>query len=265
MRNHIVSIDWEQLELRLYAVLANDKKMKRRLLRGEDVHSTTTEQIFGKVTKKYRDQVKQASYAIIYGGGSKAIMRQLDVPKSEAEFVLKSYHKANPMIAKYLQNMAQQMVYHGRTTYTLFGRARTILHGKDQSAVNSVIQGTAADMLKISIHRVYTYLKRQHIYHLALDKPSNDRLIIPVHDELLLSLYPDHHYIILGVSDILTDWPVFDVPMPVDVAWSPTSWGECEPWEVTKDEQKQYDMSKNLRPRSFWTKKLLEEFSVSTS
>jgi DNA polymerase I len=183
-----LSADYSQIELRLMAHFSQDPHMVEAFRSGQDVHAATAAKIFGvsieEVTKDQRRQAKTANFGIIYGISAFGLAQQLDCSRSEAKALIDGYFAAFPGVIDYIERqkeLARQQGY----AVTLFGRKRylpdivshnaTVRSFAERNAVNSPIQGTAADFIKMAMVGISNRLKAEGL---------QAKMIMQVHDEL---------------------------------------------------------------------------------
>lgn len=183
-----LSADYSQIELRLMAHFSQDPHMLEAFRSGQDVHAATAAKIFGvtieEVTKDQRRQAKTANFGIIYGISAFGLAQQLDCSRSEAKALIDGYFAAFPGVIDYIERqkeLARQQGY----AVTLFGRKRylpdivshnaTVRSFAERNAVNSPIQGTAADIIKMAMVAISNRLKAEGL---------QTKMIMQVHDEL---------------------------------------------------------------------------------
>ena len=186
----LIDADYSQIELRLLAALAEDESMISAFEHGEDIHTATAATVFGvpreAVTPELRKRAKAVNFGILYGMGAFSLSEDLHTSLAAAKSYIESYFAAYPQIDRYLKEVVAAAYRDGFVT-TLFGRRRYIPELKMQNknmqrfgervAMNSPIQGTAADIIKIAMIRVDKRLKES-----GLDA----RLVLQVHDELIV-------------------------------------------------------------------------------
>ena len=191
----IVDADYSQIELRLLAHIAGDEAMIEAYREGIDIHTMTACKVFGvepeQVTLELRKRAKAVNFGIVYGIGEYSLSEDIGVSRAQAKQYIESYFAGFPQVASYLSSIKEQAAQDGYVT-TYFGRKRYIpelasanknlRHFGERVAMNSPIQGTAADIMKLAIVKVDKELKKR-----SLDA----RLILQVHDELLLEAHRD--------------------------------------------------------------------------
>lgn len=238
----LVSIDYSQIELRIAAILSGDKKMIDIFVREEDVHTGVAVRVFGvdadKVTSEMRRQAKVINFGILYGMGVNALRSNLggDTTRAEAQEFLHAYFNTFTRLAEYLEEVREEARKTGYTL-TLFNRRRyfpaissSVPHLRAQAermAINAPIQGTAADIMRVAMNRVYQ--KITQVYD-----TEQVRILLQVHDELLLevaesvadTVIPDVAH---EMESVLADAECHGVPILVDVA-SGTNWADMHPF-----------------------------------
>ena len=186
----LVDADYSQIELRVLAHMAEDAQMIAAFQRGEDIHTRTAAQVMGlpeeMVTPQLRSQAKAVNFGIVYGIGAFSLSQDIGVTVSEADQYIKNYLNTYSGVKAYMDRTIQFAKEHGYVK-TLFGRRRylpeltasnkvTRAFG-ERVAMNTPIQGTAADIIKIAMVRVFQRLEQEKL---------RARLILQVHDELLV-------------------------------------------------------------------------------
>ena len=186
----LVGADYSQIELRIVAHLSGDPALIEAFRAGEDVHAATARRIFnlppGPIDPALRARAKVVNFGIIYGMGARSLSQQMGLPLAEAEAFIRQYFQVYARVRAYLDATLDEARRRGWVA-TLLGRRRYLpglasLHGGQRSnaeraAINTPIQGSAADLMKLAMIRVHDALKRH--------RPSA-RLLLQVHDELLL-------------------------------------------------------------------------------
>ena len=186
----LIDADYSQIELRLLASMADDENMIEAFAAGADIHTSTAARVFGiapeQVTPELRKRAKAVNFGILYGMGAHSLSEDLHIGIGQAKAYIESYFAAYPAIDAYLKNTVEQAYRDGYVT-TLFGRRRYIpelkmqnknmQHFGERVAMNSPIQGTAADIIKIAMIRVHEKLQKSDL---------DARLVLQVHDELIV-------------------------------------------------------------------------------
>ena len=182
--------DYSQIELRVLASIANDENMINAFSGGTDIHTATAAQVFGlpeeMITPELRSRAKAVNFGIVYGIGAFSLSKDIGVTRSEADRYIKNYLASYPSVAAYMENTIEQAKKTGYVT-TYYGRRRYLPELSNSNgnlrafgervARNAPIQGTAADIIKIAMIRVYERLKAEQ---------PDARLILQVHDELIV-------------------------------------------------------------------------------
>ena len=186
----LIDADYSQIELRLLADIAGDTAMREAFVSGFDIHTDTASRVFGvdkdHVTVELRKKAKAINFGIMYGMGEHSLSEDLHISRAEAKSYIDSYLNSYPDISRYLDEVIRTAYEQGFVT-TKLGRRRFIPELAESNkmrkkfgervAMNSPIQGTAADIMKIAMIRVHDRLSRS-----GLDA----KLILQVHDELIL-------------------------------------------------------------------------------
>lgn len=189
----LIDADYSQIELRILAHISGDRNMTEAFLSGADIHTSTASKVFGvapeNVTPEMRKRAKAVNFGILYGMGDFRLSNDLHISMKQAKEYIESYLASYPEIAAYLEKVKAEARANGYVT-TIMGRRRYIpeLSGKNKNlqsfgervAMNSPIQGSAADIIKIAMINVAGKLE-------GLDA----RLILQVHDELLIEAHRD--------------------------------------------------------------------------
>jgi DNA polymerase-1 len=185
----LVSADYSQIELRVVAAISGDPNMCEAFKLGKDIHTATAAKVYGvdeaDVTKEMRYKAKSVNFGIIYGQGAFGLAENLGISRTEAKEIIDNYKKEFPNIQKYMDqqiNHAKELGY----VETLMGRKRwlrdinssnfTVRGFAERNAINSPIQGSAADMIKLAMIK---------IHHAMKEKTWESKMILQVHDELI--------------------------------------------------------------------------------
>jgi DNA polymerase-1 len=219
--------DYNQIELRCIAHLAQDSGLLEAFNTGQDIHNATASRIFSvdpdSVTVDQRSKAKMVSYGLAYGMEAYGLAQRLNIPVDEAGPILDAYFVAFPNVKAYMERTVEEARERGYTE-TLFGRRRPIpelmnsnfrvRQAGERQAMNAGIQGLAADIFKVALVRIDE----------ALSKPGvESELILQVHDEVLVEVPPaEKETIGTLVIDIMHDAAELDVPLEVNVSWGDT-------------------------------------------
>ena len=189
------SADYSQIELRVMAHLSQDENMIRVFKEGHDLHAATAANIYKKpieeVTRDERTKSKRANFGIIYGITVFGLAERLNIARDEAKMLIDGYFETFPQVRDYMEQSKQVARENGYVT-TLFGRRRylpdinsqnaTVRGFAERNAINAPIQGTAADIIKVAMIRIFQRFQREGI---------KSKMILQVHDELNFSVYPE--------------------------------------------------------------------------
>jgi DNA polymerase-1 len=185
----LISADYSQIELRIVAAISGDPNMCAAFKEGKDIHTATAAKVYGvaenEVTKEMRYKAKSVNFGIIYGQGAFGLADNLGIARAEAKEIIDNYKREFSGIQKYMDGMINFAKEHGYVQ-TLLGRKRwlrdinssnfTVRGFAERNAINSPIQGTAADMIKLAMIKVHAEMKKHQF---------ESRMILQVHDELV--------------------------------------------------------------------------------
>jgi DNA polymerase-1 len=228
----LVSADYSQVELRILAHVSGEPKLREAFARGDDIHAATAAEVLGKgqatLTKDERNRAKAVNFGIIYGISSFGLSEQLGIPREEAQAYIDAYLARFPHVQDFIRRTIEQAERDGYVR-TLFGRRRPIPELRasnrqtrslgERLAVNTIMQGTAADIIKVAMVAIHRRLRAEG---------RGARLVLQVHDELLLEV-PDRE--VAAVKELvraeMTGAYPLDPPLDVDV-------GAGEDWAAAK-------------------------------
>jgi DNA polymerase I len=231
----LIAADYSQVELRLMAVIAEDKPFIEAFQSGADIHTRTASEVWEipeeEITKDQRRAAKAINFGIMYGMGARALARSTGLTQQDAKLFIEKYFEVHGAVKKYLddtKDLARQQGF----VETLFGRRRylpeietgipMLIAQAERMAINMPIQGTAADLMKKAMLATSGWLK-------ASGLPAT--VLLQVHDELVLEadegLVDD---IARGLKEMMEGVAEFKVPLKVDVEVG-ENWGEMEAWE----------------------------------
>lgn len=217
----LMSVDYSQIEMRIMAHLSKDEGLIAAFRSGEDLHRTMASQVFGvpieEVTTELRNRIKATSYGLAYGLSPFGLSKQIGVPVEEAKALHKDYFNRFGNVGQYLREVVEDARVDGYTQ-TMFGRrryfpelrssVRRVRDMAERAALNAPIQGSAADIFKVAMIAVQAEL-------LAGDFAS--RMILQVHDELLLEIAPGEEEVVRKlVSEAMGS--AVEMSVPLDVA-----------------------------------------------
>ena len=186
----LIDADYSQIELRVMAHLCGDKNLTKAFNTGEDIHTLTASQVFDvppvMVSTEMRSTAKAVNFGIIYGMGAFSLSKNINITREQAEKYINSYLERYPKVRKFMEDTVEKATETGFVK-TLFGRKRRIPEIKSSNriqqatgkriAMNTPVQGTSADLIKIAMINVYNRLKTENI---------DAKLILQVHDELII-------------------------------------------------------------------------------
>ncbi len=185
----LVSADYSQIELRVVAAISGDPNMCDAFKQGKDIHTATAAKVYGiaeaEVTKEQRYKAKSVNFGIIYGQGAFGLAENLGISRTEAKEIIDNYKKEFPNIQLYMDEQINKAKEQGFVE-TLMGRKRwlrdinssnfTVRGFAERNAINSPIQGSAADMIKLAMIKIHREMKKKH---------WESKMILQVHDELV--------------------------------------------------------------------------------
>ena len=219
----LLAADYSQVELRLIAEISKDEAMQDAFIKGQDIHTATAAKVFDvpfeEVTKEQRYRAKTVNFSITYGAWATNLSRQLGIKRSEASEIIKGYFKEYQGLSNYMTSIVETARKDGFVT-TLKGRRRylrdinsrngIIRSAAERNAVNSPIQGTAADLIKLAMVNIYKIFK---------ERDFKSKMILQVHDELVFDAHKDELDIIIPIikDEMSKAIPGLKVPLLVEV------------------------------------------------
>jgi DNA polymerase-1 len=230
--HRLVSADYSQVELRILAHVSGEPRLRDAFARGDDIHAATAAEVLGKeqssLTKDERNIAKMVNIGIIYGISAFGLSENLEIPRDDAQRYIDTYLARFPMVQDFIERTIEQAKEDGYVT-TLLGRRRPVPEIRasnrqtrslgERLAVNSVMQGTAADVIKVAMVRIHRRL---------VDEGRGSRLVLQVHDELLVEA-PDAEVSLvkeLVREEMCGAYPL-DPPLAVDVG-AGDDWNEAK-------------------------------------
>jgi DNA polymerase-1 len=223
----LIGIDYSQIELRLLAHFSQDEALMNAFQQGLDIHLQTAVKIFGEeASKEKRDVAKTINFGLLYGMGSKKLSETLGITTAEAKGYIESYFKAFPTVKSYLKSIEEFALEHGYVQ-TLLKRQRMFdfnsVGGMQKAmflreAVNTMFQGSAADLIKLAMIKIYNEFKT-----------SNDvSMLLQIHDELIFEVNENRvETISERLKQIMENIYTLRVPLSVSVK-SAKRWGELK-------------------------------------
>lgn len=225
------SADYSQIELRIMAHLSGDKHMIEAFLEGDDIHASTAAKIYhkpiGDVTRDERRKAKTANFGIIYGISVFGLAERLNVPRSEARELIDGYFATYPRVREYMDESIERARRQGYIE-TLLRRRRylpdinsrnAVVRGyAERNAINAPIQGSAADIIKIAMVRIYNRFISENL---------RSTMMLQVHDELNFSVVPEEREIVeqIVIHEMENAYSL-SVPLKADCGWG-ANWLEA--------------------------------------
>ena len=232
----LISADYNQIEMRILADLADVKELKKAFLNNEDIHSITASQVFGisikKVNSDMRRKAKAINFGIIYGISQYGLAKQIGVTNNEAEEFLNSYFLKFPEIKEYMSNTIKFCRKSGYVT-NIFGRKTHIIgindknfnvrNFQERAAINAPIQGSASELMRLAMIRLNDEIN--------IKKKNNLRILLQIHDELIFESHiKDINSSVKLIKEIMvsvknSNLHSFSIPLLVDIN-NGDNWGE---------------------------------------
>lgn len=218
------SADYSQIELRVMAHLSNDQNMIEAFREGHDIHTATAAKIYKEsldsVTRDQRTKAKRANFGIIYGITMFGLAQNLDIERSEAKQLIDGYFATYPQVQAYMEQ-SKEMARKNGYAETFLHRRRylpdinshnaTVRNFAERNAINAPIQGSAADIIKVAMVRIYSRFKRENI---------RSKMILQVHDELNFSVLPEEKDLVERiVIEEMQNAYALRVPLIADCGW----------------------------------------------
>ncbi len=188
----LLAADYSQIELRIMAELSGDEAMRQAFTDGTDIHSVTASKVYGvsldDVTREMRDKAKMVNFGILYGISGFGLQQRLNIPRSEANDLITNYKKEYPGVQRWIDSTLEFAKEHGyvqtqtgrrRYLRDIDSRNKTLANAAERLAMNSPIQGTAADMLKLAMIKVHAALKAGNF---------QTKMLLTVHDEIVFDM-----------------------------------------------------------------------------
>lgn len=223
----LLSGDYSQIELRVLAHISEDKNLMEAFIKGEDIHTKTASEVFDvlpdEVTPLLRDRAKAVNFGIVYGISDFGLAKNLDIPPKEAKKYIDTYFERYPGVKRYVRDIIRAAKHSGYVT-TLLNRRRYIpeissrnFHRRsfaERVAMNTPIQGSAADIIKIAMVKVYRSLKKNHL---------KSKLLLQIHDELILDVPEEELQEVMEIlKDAMENAIDLKVPLVVDFKYGKT-------------------------------------------
>ena len=230
--SYLLSSDYSQIELRVLAHISNSRSLKNAFINGEDIHTHVASDIFdvpeNKVTKNMRRTAKAVIFGIVYGISGYGLSENLDITPSEAKKYIEKYLTLYPEVNEYMQEIVKK-AKENNSVRTLFNRKRTIdelsntnymiRQMGERIALNTPIQGTAADILKLAMIKIDERFKEDNL---------KTKMILQVHDELIFDVPDEELQIVTDiVQEIMENIYKLSVPLKVEIDYG-RDWYEAK-------------------------------------
>ena len=225
------SADYSQIELRVMAHLSGDENMIEAFREGYDIHAATAAKIYKEemenVTRDQRTKAKRANFGIIYGITVFGLAERLEISRDEAKMLIEGYFETFPKVKEYMEKAKEQArnqgyvetQFHRRRYLADINSANATVRGfAERNAINAPIQGTAADIIKVAMIRIYNRFRAEGI---------RSKMILQVHDELNFSVYPEEKEKVeqIVLEEMQNAFPM-QVPLVADCGWG-NNWLEA--------------------------------------
>lgn len=236
----MLSLDYSQIELRLAAHMSGDEKMIKAFKDGADIHQITAAEInqvpLEDATSEMRRQAKAINFGILYGQGPHGLAQSADIPYARAKEFIDQYFAVYTGVKKYIDKTIDDARQKGYTE-TLFNRRRylqemnssmvQVRKAAERMAINTPIQGTAADMIKMAMIEIHGWLHSSRSSG-TVEPHCNVKMLLQVHDELLFEVKDDKvEATVVKIKKIMENVIKLKVPVKVDVKVG-GNWGEME-------------------------------------
>jgi len=220
--DYLLSADYSQIELRLLAHLSQDKNFVEAFNHGQDIHARTASEVFGvpiaDMTPELRRRAKAVNFGIVYGISDYGLSRDLRIPRKEAAGYIESYFAKCSGVKAFIDQVVAKAHANGYVT-TMFGRRRELpaIHSKnynqrtlaERMAMNTPIQGSAADIIKLAMIAAYRKLREQKL---------RSRMLLQVHDELVLEVPADEvDTVSVILKETMEQTVRLSVPLDIDI------------------------------------------------
>ncbi len=228
----IMSADYSQIELRILAHISDCKELIDAFIKDEDIHTKVAADIHGikesEVTKEMRSMAKAVIFGIVYGISGFGLGENLNISRTEANKFIEKYYEFYPGVKEYMTNIVKE-AYETGEVKTLFGRKRKILELKDTNfrtramgermALNTPIQGTSADVMKLAMIKVYDKIKENNL---------QSKLILQVHDEIIIDAKKEEVEKLKTIlKDAMENVVKLKVPLKIDISTG-VNWYEAK-------------------------------------
>jgi DNA polymerase I len=231
--NVLISLDYSQIELRIVAHMAGDQAMLGAFQAGQDIHATTAAAIYNvaleSVTKEMRRHAKAINFGLIYGMSAFGLTRSTDLTLAESQDFVSAYFTQFPGVKKYLDGIRKEAAVNGFVE-TMLGRRRyfpnlksglnqAMKNREEREAINSPIQGTAADIMKIAMIKIPPALAKAGLH---------GRMLLQVHDELVIECPREElNEVARVVQDLMENAYPLSIPLSTEARWG-MNWDEMQ-------------------------------------
>jgi len=233
----LVAADYSQIELRLLAHFSQDPELTRAFAEDVDIHTAVAAQIAGvpldQVTSEQRRLAKTVNFGVMYGVSAFGLGRRLKISQQDASKFIHAYYDQHPKVEAFFTELLVKAERERQVT-TILGRRRPITgvrnpHGRtrnlaERTAINTILQGSAADLIKMAMLNIHRRLKKEKL---------DGRMLLQIHDELVFECRKDQVEALaaLVAEEMTTALPLDGVPLEVDVGVGP-NWLDLEPIKV---------------------------------
>ena len=233
--------DYSQIELRVLAHFSGDESLRESFARDEDIHARVASQVYGvpldAVTSAMRRVAKAVNFGVIYGQSPFGLAKTIDIEQSEAAEFIHAYFRQYRGVERFLEEILEACRRNGYVS-TILGRRRSITGVRDRlaargadashqrnlserTAINTVIQGSAADLIKLAMVHVRRRLDQERL---------SARMLLQIHDELIFEVPSEELSVVARlVADEMASAVPLSVPIKVDLKTG-SNWADCEPW-----------------------------------
>lgn len=216
----ILSADYSQIELRIMAALSQDPGMVEAFTSGTDIHTATAAKVYkvghDEVDREMRSKAKMVNFGILYGISAFGLQQRLNIPRKEANLLIDGYYEKYPGVKEFIDNTIEFAEENGyvktqtgrrRQLRDINSRNRTLKKAAERLAMNSPIQGTAADMLKLAMIKVFRALK---------DGGFETKMLLTVHDEIVFDMRRDEEDVVKPLIEEAMK-TALALPIPIEV------------------------------------------------
>lgn len=229
---YLLSADYSQIELRVMAFLSQDENLISAFVEDADIHKATAAKLFeidsDEVSTEMRQTAKTVNFGIMYGLGAFGLAQRLNISRQEASRIIKNYFERFPKIEEYMTETVKKVksksyaeTLTGRRSYypNINHSNHTIRTAAERAAINMPVQGTASDMIKIAMLKIYNSMKQNKL---------KSKMILQIHDELVFDVTPDETEIIANIvqTNMTNAFPLGEVPIVVNMNFG-KSWFEA--------------------------------------